>query len=162
MTPLRPQTDPAHADRAWAGYHPRAAGPALALAALVSLVVWTGHWYLDDLSTLADRLGGLAMFALAWCVWPGLATVFLYRTVTYTYRLTDRALFVDFGFWHAPTPPVWLHEVTGVVARRGWLGTGWVEVRAGARAVRLIGVRGPYALAEAIRVAVAARRQLIH
>lgn len=162
MTPQRPQTDPAHADRAWAGYHPRAAAPALALAALASFVVWTGRWYLDDLSALADRLGALALFALAWCVWPGLAAVFLYRTVTYTYRLTDRALFVDFGFWHAPTPPVWLDDVTAVAARRGWLGVGTVEVRTATRAVRLVGARAPYALAEAIRAAIAARRQLIH
>src|SRR4051812_16183911 len=41
--------DPAQADRAWFGYHPRAALPALVVAAAVTLVVWTGRWYHSDL-----------------------------------------------------------------------------------------------------------------
>ena len=45
-------------------------------------LLWTGQWYLDDLSDLADRIGSLAVFALAWGVWPALIAVFLYRTVT--------------------------------------------------------------------------------
>lgn len=155
--------DPAMADRAWAGYHPRAAAPALVLAGVASLVVWTGRWYHDDLSELADRLGALAVFALAWCIWPALVTVFLYRTITYSYRLTDRALLVDYGFWHRPTAPVWLAEVTSVTARRGWFGTGWVEVRTAARTLRLVGVRGPDAFADQLRAAVAGpRHEPIH
>src|SRR5579859_5465306 len=114
MTNDRRADDPAQADRRWAGYHPRAAAPAVAGTAVVSLLVWTGRWYMDDLSELADRVGGLAVFALAWGVWPALATVYLYRAATYTYRLTDRAVLVDFGFWHPPVPPVWLREVTEV------------------------------------------------
>ncbi len=153
MVPEPHTNDPALADRVWAGYHPRAAAPALALAAVASLVVWTGRWYLDDLSELADRLGALAVFALAWCIWPALITVYLYRAVTYSYRLTDRALLVDFGFWHRPVPPVWLTEVRSVVARCGWLGVGWVEVRTATRAVRLVGVRRPDELAVRFRAA---------
>jgi hypothetical protein len=127
-------------------------------AVLVSLLVWTGKWYLDDLSELADRVGALAVFALAWCVWPAIATVYLYRAVTYTYRLTDRAVLIDFGFWHRPVAPVWLREVTGVRAGAGWvdrlLGVGWVEVQTPERVVRLIGVRHVEAFAEEIRAAV--------
>src|SRR5262245_789065 len=100
--------DPAMTDKRWAGYHPRAMTPAIALAAVVSLLVWTGRWYLDDISVLADELGAWAMFALAWAVWPALVAVFLYRTVTYTYRLTDRAVLADFGFAFRPVAPVWL------------------------------------------------------
>ena len=160
MTLHRRTDDPAQADRAWAGYHPRAALPAVTVAAVVSLVVWTGRWYLDDLSELADRIGALAVFALAWCVWPALLTAYLYRTVTYSYRLTDRALLIDFGFRHAPVPPVWLAEVTEVRAGAGWLarllGIGWVELRTtGGRTVRLVGVRQPEAFAEQIRAALA-------
>ncbi len=154
--------DPAQADRAWVGYHPRAAVPALAAAAVASLVVWTGRWYLDDLSELADRAGALAVFALAWCVWPALGAAYLYRAATYTYRLTDRAVLIDFGFWHRPVPPVWLREVTAVRAGAGWvhrrLGVGWVEVRTAGRAVRLVGVRRPDALAGRIREAARAAR----
>jgi membrane protein YdbS with pleckstrin-like domain len=149
--------DPAQRDLAWVGYHPRAIAPAAALAAVASLVVWTGRWYLDDLSELADRVGALALFALAWGVWPALAAVFLYRTVTYTYRLTDRAVLVDFGFLARPVPPVPLAEVTAVVAGGGWVwrwfGVGWVEVRTADRAVRLPGIRRPAGFAQQIRVA---------
>jgi hypothetical protein len=153
--------DPAMTDRRWAGYHPRDMAPAVALVAAASLVVWTGRWYLDDISVLADRLGAWAMFALAWAVWPAIAAVFLYRTVTFTYRLTDRAVLVDFGPLSRPVAPVWLKDVTAVVTGGGWLGrrwgVGWVEVRdAAGRAVRLKGVRKPLLFAEKLREAVAA------
>jgi uncharacterized membrane protein YdbT with pleckstrin-like domain len=156
--------DPALADRAWLGYHPRAALPAIALVAVASLVVWTGRWYLDDLSDFADRVGDWAFFALAWAVWPALAFVFLYKTVTYTYRLTDRAVLAEFGFLSRPVPPVLLKDVTAVVVGGGWLrrrvGVGWVEVRTAGRVVRLKGVRKPAVFAEMIRAAWAAARAL--
>jgi hypothetical protein len=162
MSHTRRTEDPAQTDRAWAGYHPRAAAPAVATAALASLVVWTGRGYFDPLSELTARAGALAVFALAWGVWPALAAVYLYRTVTYSYRLTDRALWTDYGFWWLPVPPLWLAEVTAVRAGAGWLGrrlgVGWVEVVAGARAVRLVGVRDPQVFAEQVRAATAAVR----
>jgi membrane protein YdbS with pleckstrin-like domain len=121
------------------------------------LIVWTGRWFLEDLSDLADRVGALALFALAWAVWPAVAAVFLYRTVTYTYRLTDRSVVVDFGFLSRPVPPIPLAEVTAVVLGGGWvarkLGVGWVEVRTADRAVRMPGVRNPQVFALAIREA---------
>ena len=154
--------DPAQADRAWVGYHPRAAAPAVGAVAVASLAVWTGQWYLAPLSQLADRAGVLAVFALAWGVWPGLAAVYLYRAVTYSYRLTDRALLIDFGFRHRPIPPLPLADITGVRAGTGWvgrlLGVGWVVVAAGGRAERLVGVREPERFADQVRAAVAACR----
>jgi hypothetical protein len=139
--------DPAQLDRAWAGYHPRAAVPALAAAAAVSLVVWTGRGYLAGVSDLTERLGALAVFGLAWCVWPALAAAYVYRMVTYTYRVTDRAVLVDFGFWHRPVPPIWMADVrdvrVGSARLSRWLGVGWVEVRTSDRAVRLVGLRHP-------------------
>jgi hypothetical protein len=157
-TPQRPR-DPAQADRLWAGYHPRAALPALVTVAAASLLVWTGRWYLDDLSELADRAGALAVFAIAWCVWPGLLAVYLYRAVTFTYRVTDRAVLTDFGFWYRPAPPIWLREVAAVRSGAGRLGAvlgvGWVEIRTAGRAVRWVGVRHPEAVAGVVRKAVA-------
>jgi hypothetical protein len=154
--------DPAQADRAWSGYHPRSAIPAVAVAAVASLVVWTGRWYQTDLRAFADRVGALAVYAPVWCVWLVLITAYLYRAVTYSYRLTDRAVLVDFGFWFAPVPPVWLEEVSEVRAGAGWIGrlfgVGWIELRAVGRAVRLVGVRHPEELAGQIRSAVTACR----
>jgi membrane protein YdbS with pleckstrin-like domain len=124
--------------------------------------VLSGRWYHDDLSELADRVGALVVFALAWAVWPGLGAVFLYRAVTYTYRLTDRAVLMDFGFCFRPVPPVVLTDVQaidvggGLLARR--LGIGWLEVRTKDRVVRMTGVRHPRAFAEKIREAIAACR----
>src|SRR5579883_294544 len=153
----RRMQDPAQTDHAWVGYHPRAAVPTLALATIASLLIWTGRWYLTELSELADELGALVVFALAWCVWPGLIAVYLYRAVTYTYRLTDRAVLVDFGFWFRPVPPLWLKEITevraGAVGLNWWLGVGWVEVRTTGRVVRLLGVRHADAFADQIRTA---------
>lgn len=156
----RTDDDAAQADRVWFGYHPRTMAPTVAAVAVASLVVWTGRWYLSDLSDLAKRFGPLAVFALAWGVWPALTAVFLYRTVAFTYRLTDGALLVDYGFWYRPVPPLPLNAVADVRTGAGplgrVLGVGWVEARAADRVVRLTGVRRPDAVAEQIRAAVTA------
>lgn len=137
--------------------------PALTVLTVASLILWTGQWYQRDLSELADRIGSLTMFALAWGVWPALVAVFLYRTVTYTYRLTDRAMLVDFGFLSRPIPTIPFSTVTAVVSGAGWLsrrlGVGWVELRTADRAVRLTGVRNPTAFAIAIRSAIARSKE---
>jgi hypothetical protein len=145
------------ADRGWWGYDPRAMCPVVAAAAAASAVFLYGRWNLEGLSWLAERAGALAVFGLAVAVWPGLVAVILYRAVTYTYRLTDRAVLIDRGFLASPEPPVWLAELTNVESGAEWLGVGWVELTAGGRVVRLTGVRHPEAVAEAIR---AASRQL--
>lgn len=162
MTTPRRASDPAQADRAWFGYHPRALAPTVAAVAAVSLLVWTGRWYVDGLTALVARVGALAVFAAAWGAWLPLGAVFVYRTVTYVYRLTDRALVVDYGFWFRPVPPVALNDVVGVSAGAGLLGralgVGWVEVRTANRLVRLTGVRRPAAVADQIRAAVTVSR----
>jgi len=158
MSSESPIIDPAQRDLVWTGYHPRALTPAIALAGVASLLMWTGRWYLEDLSTLSDRLGSLVVFATAWGVWVVLAGVFLYRTVTYTYRLTDRSLLVDFGFLAAPVPPISLVDVLTVAVGGGWfvrkMGVGWIEMRTAHRAVRLRGIRAPQSFAVIIREAV--------
>src|SRR5437879_4135584 len=122
MADQGPADDPAMTDVAWRGYDGRALLPAVAVAAAASVVLLSGRWYLAELSWLADRAGALAVFGLAVAVWPGLIAVLLYRAVTYTYRLTDRAVLVDRGFLARPEPPVWLAEVTAVEAGAGGVG----------------------------------------
>jgi membrane protein YdbS with pleckstrin-like domain len=163
MDPERVQAaDPAQRDLAWVGYHPRAAAPLLFVAAFVTALVLSGRWYLAGLADLADRVGALAVFALACAVWPGLLLVFLYRAVTYTYRLTDRAILADFGHFSKPVPPIPLEEVAAVTVSRGWvsrwLDVGAVEVRTKNRILRMPGVRRPGAFADKIRTNVYARK----
>jgi membrane protein YdbS with pleckstrin-like domain len=150
--------DPAQRDIRWSSYHPRALAPAIVFLTVVSLIVWTGRWYLEGLSDFADQAGSLVLFGLAWTAWFAFVAVFLYRTVTYTYRLTDRSLLVEFGFLSPPVPAIPLVEVSTVVYGGSWLarglGVGWVEVRTADRAVRLIGVRKPEVFALAIRAAI--------
>jgi uncharacterized membrane protein YdbT with pleckstrin-like domain len=163
MTVGEPSADPSQCDLAWVGYHPRAAAPLLVFAAILNVLVLSGRWYLVGLSELADRVGALAVFALAWAVWPGLLAVFLYRTVTYTYRLTDRAVLVDFGFFSKRMPPIDLSDVISVTFGGGlmarWLGVGWVELKTKGQTLRMSGVRNPASFAEKIRKAVAANRK---
>jgi membrane protein YdbS with pleckstrin-like domain len=139
--------DPAYRDLAWYGYDPRALAVLVVGMAILSWGVWLGRWYFEDLSGLADRAGALVIFLLAWAVWPLLAALFFYRTVTYTYRLTDRALLVDFGFWHPYQPPLPLDEIRQVAIRRGpfgrYLGIGTVEIQAVNRRLILPGIRQP-------------------
>jgi hypothetical protein len=155
-----PARDPAQIDVAWVGHDSRAMVPTIALIAAVSLLVWTGRWYFVDLSDFADAVGDWAIFALAWAVWPALAVAFLYRTVLHTYRLTDRAVLVEFGFLSPPVPPILLRDVTAVVIGGSWLrrllNVGWVEMRTADRIVRLKGVRNPALFAERIRATRAA------
>jgi membrane protein YdbS with pleckstrin-like domain len=158
MTAGDPSADPSQRDLAWVGYHPRAAAPVIFLAALLNVMVLSGRWCLVGLSELADSVGALAVFALAWAVWPGLLAVFLYRTVTYTYRLTDRTVLVDFGFFSPRIEPIALSEVSSVAVGGGslsrWLGVGWVELRTKGQTLRMSGVRHPEAFAERIRKAI--------
>lgn len=150
--------DPAQTDRAWAGYHPRAALPALVLTAGAALFLSTGRHYLDDFSALTERVGALAVFVLAWATFVLVAASYLYKCVTYTYRLTERAVHADFGPWFRPVPPLDLPAVREVGVRAGplarLLGVGRVEVRSAGRVLRLPGVRNPEALADLIRAAV--------
>lgn len=154
------RTDPALVDRAWRGYDLRAAVPYVAAAAAASAALLAGRWYFEDLSGFANRTGALAVYALVLAVWPGVLAAAVYRAVTYTYRLTDRALLVDRGLFFRPEPPVWLADVTAVVSGAGWLGrrlgVGWVRVTtADGRVVSLTGVRDPGAFAIELRDAVA-------
>ena len=152
--------DGALVDRAWRGYDPRAGFPAVVAAAAASAALLYGRWALPGLSEFADRAGALAVYAMVLAVWPGLLAVLLYRAVTYTYRLTDRAVLIDRGPLNRPEPPVWLADLAGVGVGVGWLGrqlrVGRVVLReAGGREVTLTGVRHPTGFAAAVREAAA-------
>jgi hypothetical protein len=107
------QPDAAAADHMWKGYHPRAAVPRVLLAAAVSAGVMVGRWRLKDMSDVAETVGPWVFFVLSACSWLIMLTV-AYRLITYTYRVTDSGLLVDFGFRNWPEPPIAWADVTKV------------------------------------------------
>lgn len=149
----RHHPDGAAADREWRGYHPWAAVPRVLVAAAVSGGVMVGRWHVEHMSDLAERVGAWVFFVLSACAWLILLGV-AYRLITYTYRLTDASLLVDFGSRNPPEPPMTLTDVTGVAHGANWLGrrvdVGWVRVTAGPRVLTLKGVRRPKAFADTI------------
>lgn len=148
--------DNAAVEREWRGYHPRAAVPRVVLAASLSAGVMVGRWHLQEMSDYAERAGAWVFFVLSACSWLIMLGV-AYRLITYTYRLTDTAVLVDFGFRNPPEPPLYLKDVTGVAHGASWFGrladVGWVRVTAGTRQVLLKGVRHPKAFAATIAAA---------
>jgi membrane protein YdbS with pleckstrin-like domain len=149
--------DPAHRDLGWYGYSPWTLLPLALPLIVVSAVVWLGRWYFEDLSELADRIGTWTLFVLAWGAWPLFLLVWAYRTITYTYRLTDRALLVDFGFRHPYQPPVPLEQIIEITVHQGvigrYLNVGQVHIRTPERSVLLPGVHAPQGLVNALRQA---------
>lgn len=150
--------DEAMTDRVWRGYDVRAMIPPAAIAGVISLLLLVGRWLSDDLSDFAERIGSLVLFAPVLLMWLILIAIGLYRTVTYTYRLTDQALLVDRGFRSLPEPRIELSEVAEAqVSFEGfgkWLGVGQVSVttRTG-RILEMTGVYDPAGFAAAIREA---------
>ena len=153
MTRRSQQPDGAAADRAWRGYHPLAAIPRVVVAAAVSAGVMVGRWHLPDMSNVAERVGPWVFFVLSACSWLIMLTV-AYRLITYTYRVTDSGLLLDFGARNPPEPMIAWKDVTGVDSGASWYGrltgVGWVRVTAGPRQVLLKGVRRPEAFADTI------------
>jgi membrane protein YdbS with pleckstrin-like domain len=142
------------ADRAWRGYDPRAALPLIALATAVSAVLLAGRWYLDDVSA------AVVPYAIVLALWPSLLCLTLYRAITYTYRITDRALLVDRGFLNRPEPPLWLKDVNKVESGAGrlghLLGIGWLKVTTTAgHEVTLSALHHPEAIAKLLNELIA-------
>lgn len=160
MTPRQAQVaaDPALIDRSWSGYDPRAGFPAILLAASVSILLLVGRWALEDLSWFADQAGALVVYAVTLAIWPGLLATLCYRAITYTYRVTDRGIIIDWGFRNLPEAPVWFHELVAVEVKfhpiGRILGFGRVILRCqDGRVVALRGVANPDAFADSIRTA---------
>lgn len=150
-------------DCIWRGYDPRALMPIFAVAVVISLTLLAGRWLSTDLSEFADRTGSLVLFLPVALMWVLLFIVGLYRTVTFTYRLTGKAIFVDRGFRWMPEAPMPLLDIDDVRAINGtvgrWFGVGRVVLLGrGGRLLTISGVAQPQEFADAIRLAVSQAR----
>ena len=136
-------------DLAWRGFDLRAAVPLTALAIILSTTLLAGRWYVDGLSD------ALITYFLVLALWPALLGHTIYRTITYTYRITDRALLVDRGSLHRHEAPVWFKELLRVETGAGWvdrmLGIGWVSVSTAGRTLHLRAIRDPHGFAAMLR-----------
>lgn len=143
-------------DRVWRGYDLRAMAPAAAVAGVLSMGLLIARWLSDDLSALAEQLGLLFIYVPLAVIWGVLIGVGLYRSITYTYRLTDHALLVDRGFRWPPEPLAPLQDIVDVQARTDfpgrWFNVGRVMVATTeGRRIEMTGVHAPAAFAESIR-----------
>jgi membrane protein YdbS with pleckstrin-like domain len=142
-------------DRAWRGYDPRAVAPAAAVAVAATAALVAARFVLAG-NPAPDRRTALAVYGSVLIVWSLVLALAAYRAVVRTYRLTDRAILVDWGPFVDRELPVWFSNVSAVDSGAGWLGrqlgVGWVELREGSgRVVRLTGVRDPVAFAAQVR-----------
>src|SRR6185437_9355583 len=129
-------------DRSWRGYDLRAAAPRFLLAFALSTILLAGRWSFDNYTA------AIVPYVIVIVLWPGLLAAPIYRAITYTYRITDRALLVDRGFLNPPEPVIDFKEVAGVETGANWLerrfGVGWVIVsRSDGRNWKLKGLRHP-------------------
>jgi len=150
-------------DRIWRGYDIRALIPAAGIAGGISLILLVERWISVELSTFAEGRGIALIYIPMAIIWTVLIAVGLYRSVTYTYRLTDRAVLIDRGFRWRPSPLIPLESIAEVSSaldffgRRFDVGRVIILTSSGSR-TELTGVRGPAAFAVEIRAEV--RRRL--
>ncbi|WP_157369730.1 hypothetical protein [Zavarzinella formosa] len=144
-------------DLVWTGPSLRALLPAASILLLTSVILLSaGPW-------LAGKLGvehEWATFLLFWLVvilWVIACGRWMYRGSSYIYRLTDRAIHVDFGFMHPPVPGIPLGDITGLDERPwAWwfMNVGTVIIRSEDRPpVFLPGLARPRLLIEQISLA---------
>ena len=153
------RTDPSLPDLAWRGYSGWAMLPSFAVCVLLSLLLLTGSWYIEQMRVISQEVGSLIFFAATAAIWLGQLLRWLYRGATHVYRLTPALLFLDRGFLYDPEPAIDLTNVTGVrwgsSALGQFFGVGWVEVAATAmKPETLTGILRPAAFAEEIEAAI--------
>jgi hypothetical protein len=143
-------SDLAMVDEQWRGYDLRAAAPLFALALLLTVGLLLARLLFSDLTD------ALITYFLVLILWPALLFISFYRAVTYTYRITNRALVVDRGFLDRPVLPMAYGEMTDIeYGSSGFyslLNVGWVLVgMSDGRTVKLRSLRDPGSFAAVLR-----------
>lgn len=147
--------DSAMVDEQWRGCDLRGAAPLFALALLLTFSLLVTRLLFNEL------LDALIAYLIVLVLWPTLLFVAVYRAVTYTFRITDRALVVDRGFLHGPILPLPYAGIAKVEHGDNWihalLNIGWVRATmADGRSVKMPSLRDPAGFAALLRARAAA------
>jgi len=158
MAAESPLVDPSQPDLFWSGHSGWATLPSIVIGVAMSATVMLGAEYLSQWTLLHDEWAAFAAFWVILICWAGMAIVWTYRSASFVYRLTSKALYLDFGRLYGPTPPILLASITDVKCRawalRRLFGVGSVIVSSeGCAPLRLRGIFHPERFAEAINVA---------
>lgn len=125
-------SDPSESDLAWRGYSGWAMLPSFTVCILLSVVLLTSRWFIEDVRGIGEKIGSLVFFWITWAIWGIQILRWLYRGASYVYRLTPKHLFIDRGFLHSPELPIALASVTRVEVGSNLLArffnAGWVCV----------------------------------
>ena len=152
------EPDSAMIDEEWRGYDLRAAAPLFSLALVLTIALLVARLLFSDL------IDALITYFIVLILWPVLLFISMYRAITYTYRITDRALLVDRGPLHRPQAPMPYGEMTAIEHGRSWLSSlldvGWVRVTmADGRRVYLRSLGAPETFAAVLRKRSTAAKQ---
>ena len=147
--------DPAEPDLFWSGHSGWATLPSIVVGVFSSATFMLGAEYLSRWTRLNDEWTAFVAFWIILICWAGMAIVWTYRSAGFVYRLTPKTLYVDFGMFYRPTPPIPLASITDVKCRawalRRLFGVGSIMVYSEGRApLRLRGIFQPERFAEAI------------
>jgi membrane protein YdbS with pleckstrin-like domain len=148
-------TDPAEEDIAWGHYSGRALLPSFIVCGLLSLALLTGGWFFEDIRGIGQDFGSLIFFEVTIAIWIVQISRWLYRGSTYTYRLTNKHLYIDRGFLYDRQAPIPLAKIAkvewGCDVLGYYAGVGWVRVTtATPETIVMKGIRRPAAFAELI------------
>jgi membrane protein YdbS with pleckstrin-like domain len=160
MTDPSNAPDPSETDLYWSGQSGFAMLPGLVIGVLASAIVMLGLPPLGQWIHLPEDWIAVVRFWLVLVGWVALGLIWSYRGAAFVYRLTSAHLFLDFGIFFRPTPPISLASVTKIECRawalRRLFHVGSVIVYArGRKPVRLRGIFQPQLFAQAIEIAVA-------
>lgn len=150
--------DPSEADLYWAGASGWAMLPGLVVGSVLSAIGMFGLPPLGAYVGLPVDWSAFVLFWLAMLGWASLGLMWAYRGSSLVYRLTSKHLFIDYGRFYRPTPPVPLGEIRSITVRawalRRLFGVGAVTVHCDGRDVRMRGIFRPEKFAEAIQSAI--------
>ncbi|HEX3149564.1 MAG TPA: hypothetical protein VHR66_15930 [Gemmataceae bacterium] len=152
-------TDPAEPDLYWAGHSGWAMMPGVLMGLVLSAIVMFGLTSAGEWMHLAPETTALIRFWVVLLGWLAAGVVWAYRSASFVYRLTPTHLFVDFGMFDRPAPPILLCDITRVETRawalRRLFRVGAVIIESTGRPpLRLRGIYRPHQFVTAIQRAI--------